>query len=131
MDPSLETLVAVGKSLGARIASKAVANGDIFPDRLIFLGYPLHAPDKKELLRDAHLHDIKVPMLFFEGTRDPFCDLTLLSAVFEKLTSPRELEIINGGDHSFCLPESDPRTEKDVHDQIVTKCLAWLQQRQI
>lgn len=126
-DHGVKTLVAVGKSLGARIASRAVANKEISPDRLIFLGYPLHAPGKKENLRDAHLYDIKTPMLFFEGTRDPFCDLDLLATVFERLTAPRELEIIEGGDHSFDLPGSDPRTQIQVHDQVIKKCVEWLQ----
>jgi hypothetical protein len=67
-------------------------------------------------------------MLFFEGTRDPFCDLGLRKGVFDKLTFPRELEIIKNGDHSFNLPKSDPRKDKDVHEQIVKKCQEWLQQ---
>jgi hypothetical protein len=32
----------------------------------------------KEQLRDAHLYGIKIPMLFFAGTRDALCDLKLL-----------------------------------------------------
>ncbi|MCP4116360.1 MAG: hypothetical protein GY737_13315 [Desulfobacteraceae bacterium] len=127
--PPLETLVAVGKSLGGRIASIAVANNDITPDRLIFLGYPLHAPGRKEKLKDAHLYGINVPMLFFEGTRDPFCDLGLLQTVFNRLTCPRELEIIENGDHSFNLPKSDPRKDKDVHEQIIKKCREWLRHK--
>ncbi|MBI9092557.1 MAG: dienelactone hydrolase family protein [Desulfobacterium sp.] len=126
-DHAFDTLVAVGKSLGGRIASKAVASGAITPDRLMFLGYPLHAPGRKEKLQDAHLYNITVPMLFFEGTRDPFCDLALLAGVFDKLTCPRDLEIIENGDHSFNLPKSDPREEAAVHHQVVEKCQAWLQ----
>lgn len=125
-DHAFDTLVAVGKSLGGRIASKAVASGAITPDRLIFLGYPLHAPGRKENLQDAHLYKITVPMLFFEGTRDPFCDLDLLAGVFDKLTCPRDLEIIENGDHSFNLPKSDPRKDTAVHHQVVEKCQAWL-----
>ncbi len=120
------TIIAAGKSLGARIAAQAAAAGEIHPDRLIFLGYPLHAPGKKEKLRDAHLYKIPIPMLFFEGTRDPFCDLSILEKVFEKLTNHRILEIIDKGDHSFKLPKSDPRPEQAVHDQIIEKCLEWI-----
>jgi len=127
-DPSWDALVAVGKSLGGRIASKAVANNAISPDRLIFLGYPLHAPGRRDNPRDAHLYEITIPMLFFEGTRDPFCDLGLLQSVFNRLTFPRELEIIENGDHSFNLPKSDPRKDTEVHEQIVKKCQEWLQQ---
>ncbi len=121
-----ERIVAVGKSLGGRIASQAVSEGEIQPDALIFLGYPLHAPGKKDKLKDAHLYKIRIPMLFFEGTRDPFCDLEKLEGVFEKLSCSRELEIIEGGDHSFNLPKSDPRSEGEVHGQVVIKSGDWL-----
>jgi len=123
---SVDTVVAAGKSLGARIASLAAANGDISPHRLIFLGYPLHAPGRKEQLRDAHLYDITVPMLFFEGTRDPFCDLNLLAGVIDRLPSSVTLEIIQGGDHGFKLPASDPREPTEIHRCIVEKCHQWL-----
>lgn len=121
-----ERLIAVGKSLGARIASIAVAEEQIEPDALIFLGYPLHAPGKKHLLKDAHLYGIDIPMLFFEGTRDPFCDLNLLSGVLKNLKCPHELEIIEGGNHSFHLPKADPRCDEDVYEQIIERCLTWL-----
>lgn len=120
-------IIAVGKSLGGRIAAQAVSEGKIDPAALIFLGYPLHAPGKKERLRDAHLYKIDVPMLFFEGTRDPFCDLGKLEGVFEKLSCPRELEIIEGADHSFNLPKADPRSHMEVHRQVVDRCRGWLQ----
>ncbi len=122
----VDTVVAAGKSLGARMASLAAASGEIAPHRIIFLGYPLHAPGRKESLRDAHLPSITVPMLFFEGTRDPFCDLDLLSSVIDRLPAPVELEIIQGGDHGFNLPTSDPREPTEVHRQIVEKCHQWL-----
>ncbi|MFK5951858.1 MAG: dienelactone hydrolase family protein [Desulfobacterium sp.] len=122
----VDTVVAAGKSLGARIASLAAASGEIIPHHIIFLGYPLHAPGRKENLRDAHLPAITVPMLFFEGTRDPFCDLDLLSGVIDRLPAPVELEIIQGGDHGFNLPASDPREPTEVHRQIVEKCHQWL-----
>ena len=124
--PGCSKIIAVGKSLGARIASIAVAEKQIKPDGLIFLGYPLHPPGKKHLLKDAHLYGIETPMLFFEGTRDPFCDLKLLKGVLDKLACPHELEIIQGGDHGFSLPKSDPRSDSDVYEQVIDRSLKWL-----
>ena len=66
------SIVAAGKSLGGRIASQAVASGRLPVQGLIFYGYPLHPPGHPEKLRDAHLYALSLPMLFFEGTRDPF-----------------------------------------------------------
>ena len=120
-------IVAAGKSLGGRIASQASASGDINPDALVFFGYPLHAPGRKDKLKDAHLYDIKKPMLFFEGTRDPFCDLEKFQDVFKKLSCRKSLEIIDGGNHSFDLPKSDEKSPEDVYRQIVNKCKEWIQ----
>ena len=63
------TLVIGGKSMGGRIASQiAAAGADV--EGLVFLGYPLHPPGKVDELRAKHLSDIKVPMLFVQGSRD-------------------------------------------------------------
>ncbi len=118
--------IAMGKSLGARIAAQATAAGQIKPDQLIFLGYPLHAPGRKDKLRDAPLYEIKTPMLFFEGTRDPFCDLDQLGRVLKKLPCPADLMVIEGANHSFDLPKADPRKEEDIHGLIIDKCLDWM-----
>ncbi len=119
-------LIAMGKSLGARIAAQATAAGEISPDRLIFLGYPLHAPGKKNKLRDAPLQAITTPMLFFEGTRDPFCDLTRLDQVFNTLDSRPDLTVIENGDHSFNLHKSDLKSHEEIYRQVITRCLDWL-----
>jgi len=123
---NIHTVIAVGKSMGGRVASQMVAQGLMDVDGLIFLGYPLHAPGKKDALRAAHLYDIKIPVLFFAGTRDSLCDLSRLNGVLDKLTCKWDLKIIDGGDHSFKLLKSDPRTQKDVHIQVLRKCLDWL-----
>ena len=124
-----QKFIAAGKSLGARMAAQASAQGRLQPDGLIFLGYPLHAPGRKEVLRDAPLRKIQSPMLFLEGTRDPFCDLDLLKGVLKEMNAPLCLEIIQGGDHSYKLPKTDPRTEQDVHEFVIQTSLAWLEER--
>ena len=89
-----------GKSLGGRIASMAVAAG-MPADALVFLGYPLHPPGDVTKIRDAHLDAIRVPMLFLQGTRDPFARPDLLRAVIDRLGDRATLVEIPGGDHSF------------------------------
>jgi predicted alpha/beta-hydrolase family hydrolase len=74
---SPQTIVACGKSMGGRVASQMVAEGLLPVSKLVFLGYPLHAPGKKDQIRDAHLHTISIPMLFLAGTRDTLCDLNI------------------------------------------------------
>jgi predicted alpha/beta-hydrolase family hydrolase len=90
-----------GKSMGGRIASMMVADGDIEPAGLVFVGYPLHAPGKPDRLRDEHLDRIKVPMLFLQGTADPFARWDLLERVVKRLGKRATLHRVEGGDHSF------------------------------
>ena len=123
---SPHSIVACGKSMGGRVASQMVAEGKLSLSRLIFLGYPLHAPGKKDQLRDAHLYRIQIPMLFFAGTRDALCDLDRLKTVLDRLTAPWDLEIIEGGDHSFQIPKTHPTSQADTHAQILQAAASWL-----
>lgn len=93
---------AVGKSYGGRMASMAAAeDAGLDVDRLIYLGYPLHAPGKPEKPRSAHLPDISQPQLFVEGTNDPF--IQPLEQFHEVITGCRDAAVhwIDGGAHSF------------------------------
>lgn len=94
-------VLAGGKSLGGRMASLATAAGDISPSGLVFLGYPLHPPGRTDRLRDAHLGSIGCPMLFVQGTRDPFARPDLLHAVIDRIGERATLVEIPDGDHSF------------------------------
>ncbi len=96
--------VAAGaKSLGGRIASMCVADG-MPAAALVFLGYPLHPPGKPERVRDAHLARVRVPMLFLQGTRDPFARTDVLEPVLGRLGVLAEYRPVEGGDHSFRVP---------------------------
>jgi len=125
-DLDIDTWVAAGKSMGGRIASQMVARGILPVDRIIFLGYPLHSASNKEKVRDAHLYQIKIPMLFFEGTRDPLCDLGRLQMVLKKLRTAWELYTIEGGDHSFHVPKSTGVNDEETHRRITHKAVEWL-----
>jgi uncharacterized protein len=116
-----------GKSMGGRVASQMVAAGKLPAHGLILLGYPLHAPGKKETLRDSHLYEMNIPMLFFAGTRDTLCDLPLLKDVLKKLKASWDLMVIDGGDHSFHLPMSANIAQEDAYDNIAKKCNVWVE----
>lgn len=92
---------ASGKSLGGRIASMCVADGEVPAAGLAFLGYPLHPPGKPERIRDEHLGRIEVPMLFVQGTADPFARPDLLERVLARLGDRATLVPVEGGGHSF------------------------------
>lgn len=126
---SPQTIVACGKSMGGRVASQMVADGLLPVSRLIFLGYPLHAPGKRDQLRDAHLYRIQIPMFFLAGTRDALCDLDRLNTVLNRLTAVWYLKVIEGGDHSFKVPQTHPISQDDIYAQILQIAVSWLGQR--
>jgi predicted alpha/beta-hydrolase family hydrolase len=106
-----EPLWVSGKSLGGRIASMCAADAEIDPAGLVFLGYPLHPPGKPERIRDEHLYRIEVPMLFLQGTSDPFASTDLLRRIVKKLGDRATLVPFEGGGHSFEVRgrKRDPR----------------------
>lgn len=67
-------VIASGRSYGGRMASMAAASGEIAPDALVYLGYPLHPPGRPDSPRVEHLPGIAVPQLFLSGESDPFVD---------------------------------------------------------
>lgn len=114
-----------GKSMGGRMASHIVASGEIC-DGLIFLGYPLHPPNKTEKLRATHLQNITCPMLFVQGTRDNLCNLELLDNVVKSLKAPVTQHIITSGDHSFKVLKKLGRNEQQVWEEIVDTVFSWI-----
>lgn len=124
----IDRWVAAGKSMGGRIASQMVADGLLPVQRLIFLGYPLHPSGNEEKLKDAHLYRIKIPMLFFAGTRDPLCNMDKLKDVLKRLTAPWQLSVVEGGDHSFHVPKAFHQTDDQTYARIAQKSLEWLEQ---
>lgn len=116
-----------GKSMGGRIGSQVAAEPDATEiAALVFLGYPLHPPGNLEKMRDAHLKDIKSPMLFLQGSRDAFGTPDELRVVFKKHKLPATLYVIEGGDHSFKVPKSVGLTQEQVYELAMDEIVTWL-----
>jgi predicted alpha/beta-hydrolase family hydrolase len=97
-------IVLIGKSMGSRIGCHVAAEqGADDPGlRVVCLGYPLKAGGSGAV-RDQVLLDLRTPILFVQGTRDPLCPLDLLATVRPRMIAPSELHIVEGGDHSLVL----------------------------
>jgi len=120
-------LAAGGKSMGGRIASQVAAESPA-PDLagLVFLGYPLHPPGRPDKLRDAHLKNIKAPMLFIQGTRDSFGTPDELRAIIKRDHLPATLYPIEGGDHSLKTPKSAGLTQHQIYEDVLDEVAHWL-----
>ena len=119
-----------GKSMGGRIASQVAAQpeGAKAVDALVFLGYPLHPPGRRDKLRDSHLPEIKAPMLFVQGSRDTFGTPDELRAVFEKHQLSPTLHVVEGGDHSLKVPKSQGPQDQ-VYASVMDTIANWLKQK--
>jgi predicted alpha/beta-hydrolase family hydrolase len=98
-----------GKSFGGRMASVAVAEG-LAAAGIVFLGYPFHPPGKPDRVRDEHLSGIDRPMLFLQGTKDPFGTPAVRDAVIAKLPTAT-LHLVEGGGHSLERSRGDDARE--------------------
>jgi predicted alpha/beta-hydrolase family hydrolase len=118
-------LVIGGKSLGGRIASQVAASGTGDVAGLVFLGYPLHPPGKPERLRSEHLSLIRAPMLFIQGSRDPFGTPDELRPIIKSLKAPAVIHAVEGGDHSLKVPKSSHQSQEEVYEAAQDTIVRW------
>ncbi len=118
-------VIAAGKSLGGRMATRVAADGEPV-DGLILLGYPLHPAGRPERLRNDHFPRIHTPCLFVQGTRDSLCRLDLLRAALADLGAAHTLQIVDGGDHSFRVLKRSGRDQAEVDAQLLRACLGFI-----
>jgi len=119
-------LIAGGKSFGARMTSQAQAIEPLDGVRgLAFIGYPLHPSGKPSIERAAHLADIRIPMLFLQGTKDKLAELPLLEPVVTKLGRRARLRLFADADHSFHVPVRSGRTDAETLDEVLDAFVSW------
>lgn len=100
-------LFAAGKSFGGRMTSQYLALNNRPEVRgIVFYGFPLHPSGKPSVERATHLRDVRVPMLFLQGTRDELATWDLISSVCATLPLAT-LVRIEGADHAFKAGKTD------------------------
>lgn len=120
-------LFAGGKSFGGRMTSQAQAEEPLADVRgLVFLGFPLHAPGRRSDERGAHLFDVKVPMLFLQGSRDELAALDLLEPIAQKLGKRTTLKVFEDANHSFQVPARSGRKNTEVMHDLVQASAEWM-----
>ena len=119
-------LLAGGKSMGGRMTSTA-ASQEMLPgvQGLAFFGFPLHAPGKPGSKRGDHLADVRLPMLFLQGTRDKLADLDLLEPPLETVEPRPTLHVVEGADHGFHVLKRSGRTDDEVLKELTDRFARW------
>jgi uncharacterized protein len=116
LESARERLFIGGKSMGGRTATHVASDDPELPIKgIVLLGYPLHPPGRPDQMRDAHLPDVKRPMLFVQGTRDTFGTPKEFKPVLERLSPAPTLHEVEGEGHSY-----------KVTDQIQSIIVDWI-----
>jgi len=119
-------LFAGGKSMGGRMTSTAAAGASLAGVLgLAFFGFPLHAAGRDSADRGAHLRDVRLPMLFLQGTRDKLANLDLLSPLLDEVAPPPTLHVVEGADHGFHVLKRSGRTHPEVLDELADTFARW------
>jgi len=100
-------LFGAGKSFGGRMTSQYLAaNSREDVHGIIFYGFPLHPAGKPSIDRAEHLKQIKVKMLFLQGTKDELATWDLIEPVCASLRTATLVKI-EGANHAFRAGKQD------------------------
>jgi uncharacterized protein len=118
----------VGRSMGGRMGCHVAVEALDGPKALVCLGYPLAGRGPE---RQGVLLELRTPILFVQGTRDPLCPLDDLARVRERMNAPNELFVVEDGDHSLKATQRSLKargvTESSVEAAIDAAIAAFLE----
>lgn len=116
-----------GRSFGGRMTSGAQSKEPLPAVKgLVFFAFPLHPAGKPGIERARHLSDVKLPMLFLSGSRDPLAELDLLQPVVKKLGNRAKLVLAEDADHSFHVPAKTGRKDPEVLADLLDTARDWM-----
>ena len=101
--------------------------GGIFSLRSRRAKKPTGPPGKASDERGSHLLDVKVPMLFLQGSRDNLADLGLLRPLVERLGARAMLKLLDQADHSFHVPARSGRKDAEVREEMLAAVAGWIE----
>jgi uncharacterized protein len=120
-------LFAGGRSFGGRMTSQAQAAAPLPQVRgLAFLGFPLHPAGRPSDERGQHLSEVRIPMLFLQGTRDDLGNLPLVEGLCKRLGARATLKLFPNADHSFHVPARTGRKDSEVRVELLDALANWI-----
>jgi predicted alpha/beta-hydrolase family hydrolase len=120
-------LFAGGKSFGGRMTSQAHAASPLTGVRgIAFIGFPLHPSGKPSGARFEHVPEVKIPLLFLQGSRDALADLSLLEPLVAALGERATLRVFPDADHSFHVPARTGRKDAEVMTELADAIAGWI-----
>ena len=114
-------IILIGKSMGGRIGCHVALEEKV--NGLVCLGYPLCAIGDRSKLRDQVLRELRTPILFVQGTRDPLGPLDLLESVRSEMNAPNFLHVVKGGDHSLLVSKRHLVAAGETQEEVDRRIL--------
>ena len=111
-----------GHSYGGRQASMLAAERPGLTAALLLLAYPLHPPRRPATPRTSHFAELRTPILFVHGTRDPFGTIEAVRAAMSAIPARRSLLVVEGGGHELVRPCRRAAAE-DLGNKVTTALL--------
>jgi predicted alpha/beta-hydrolase family hydrolase len=90
-----------GVSYGGRQASMLAAEEPAIAEALLLFSYPLHPPGRPAQLRTAHFPRLSLPVLFVQGSADPFGSLAELREAVTLIPGQVGVIPVDGAGHDL------------------------------
>jgi hypothetical protein len=116
-------LFAGGHSVSARLTSETDSEAPIENLRgIILLAFPL----KGDMSRAAHFANSTTPLLFVQGSNDPYADIEEMVLVVNGIAVDSELRVIDDAGHGFSVPDV---SDVEVRERIAGVISDWVASR--
>jgi predicted alpha/beta-hydrolase family hydrolase len=114
-----------GMHLGAKIVANLSA-ARLRSDGVFLIGYPLHQAGKSDEVEARPLFRIIAPLLFIQGSKDKFCDLSALRKTLLRVGAPYSLYTLEEVDHRYIAPKKSGRPDEEIYQAIAAKLVQWM-----
>ena len=105
-----------GHSYGGRQGSMLAAEEPQIAQALLLTSYPLHPPGKPAQLRVQHFPQLRIPVLFAMGTRDPFGTMEELSTARKLIPAATAVAVVENAGHD--LGYGRKQANRDLPDRL-------------
>ena len=96
-----------GHSYGGRQATMLAAEDSSLADALLLFSYPLHPPNQPDKKRTAHFPQLRTPVMFIHGIKDPFGSPDEMRAALSLAPAATSLVLLDRGGHDLLRGKFD------------------------
>ena len=118
-------MIAGGYGLGARVACQMVAQGTRV-EGVVCLGFPLHPSNKPHLMKADPLYRIICPLLFVQGSRDPYCRVDRLTTLLRTIGAPANLYVVEDCVRGLTPAPGAEREPEEVRAEVLRATDAFI-----